>query len=353
MKPLARIRATLADSLPSLIVMKMKHKILAVWLLFLGLSPAMFAATNAVEIFRADWLDAARNRTVPVKIYLPKPAAKPAPVIIFSHGLGGSCEGYGYLGEYWAGHGYVSVHVQHPGSDSAVWLDSIDGGPMAAMRRSVGNLQNAIDRPRDVSFAIDRLTALNRDPSSPLHGRLDLARIGVAGHSFGAFTTLAIAGQTFPASGKVNSFADPRVKAALPMSASVPALKSRLDETYAPIRIPCLHMTGTEDDSPLGETKAGQRRVPFDHCKNSDQYLLTLRDADHMTFAGLGGTVLGGDNDERFQKLICRCSLAFWDAYLRSDAKAKAWLTNDFKAVLGKDGKFEVKLLAKVKASVH
>ena len=97
--------------------------------------------------------------------------------------------------------GYVSVHLQHHGSDDAVWRDAglRDAGVrngMRAMRKSAANPQNAINRPRDVSFAIDELERLNRE-ASPWQHRLDLDHIGVAGHSFGAFTTLACAGQVF------------------------------------------------------------------------------------------------------------------------------------------------------------
>src|ERR1700744_4715141 len=83
--------------------------------------PAFVSATNPVAIVRYDWFDARRQRAVPVKIYYPRTGAGPFPVIIFSHGLGGSREGYEYLGQYWAAHGYVSVHVQHPGSDDGLW----------------------------------------------------------------------------------------------------------------------------------------------------------------------------------------------------------------------------------------
>src|SRR5437762_9936135 len=79
---------------------------------------------HAVEVLRYDWLDKKRQRKEPVKIYFPKTADGPFPIIIFSHGLGGSREGYEYLGRYWASHGYVSVHVQHLGSDNAVWQKS-------------------------------------------------------------------------------------------------------------------------------------------------------------------------------------------------------------------------------------
>ena len=312
-----------------------------IFLLF-ALCGQVFAQTNAVEIQRDVWHDSKRDRDVPVKIYSPKSGRGPFPVIIFSHGLGGTCETYSYLGEYWAAHGYVSVHLQHHGSDDAVWRDAGLRNGMQAMRKAAANPQNAINRPRDVSFAIDELEHLNRE-SPTWKQRLDLDRIGVAGHSFGAFTTLASAGQQFqPGIAKESSLADPRVKAAIPMSAPAPVNKRRLDEIYAGVKIPCLHMTGTKDSSPIGDTSPEDRRLPFDHCKNSDQFLITFKDGDHMIFSGRSSRT--DPSDETFHALIQQSSTAFWDAYLRNDPKAKAWLTNDFKRVLDDTGKFEMKL---------
>lgn len=310
-------------------------------LLFLLYGQAL-ATTNSVETQSAVWHDAKRDRDVPVKLYSPTSGSGPFPVILFSHGLGGTREGYKYLGEFWAAHGYVSVHLQHHGSDDAVWRDAGVSNGMQAMRKSAADPQNAINRPRDVSFAIDELERLNRE-ASPWQHRLDLDRIGVAGHSFGAFTTLAIAGQVFqPGISNAGSLADPRVKAAIPMSAPVPANKRRLNEIYAGVTIPCLHMTGTLDSSPIGDTKVEERRMPFDHCKNSDQFLITFKDGDHGIFSGRA--TRARRSDEKFHRLIQQSSMAFWDAYLRDDPKAKAWLTNDFKGVLGDTGVFEMKL---------
>src|SRR3954471_17974079 len=208
----------------------------------------------AVATVSYDWVDAARNRKVPVKIYYPEKGQGPFPVIVFSHGLGGSREGYEYLGRRWASHGYVSVHVQHLGSDDALWRGSQQ--PKQDLTRAAADVRNALNRPRDVSFALDRLEALNRDPS-PLRGRLDLRAIGMAGHSFGAWTTLAVAGQGLGPR-QETSLADPRVKAAVEMSAPVPR-GADLDRAYAKIKMPVLHMTGTLDDSPIGDTKAAER----------------------------------------------------------------------------------------------
>src|SRR3990167_3541328 len=58
----------------------------------------------------------------PVRVFVP--GGKGAfPVILFSHGLGGSREGNRFLGEHWARRGYVAVFLQHPGSDTGVWKD--------------------------------------------------------------------------------------------------------------------------------------------------------------------------------------------------------------------------------------
>ena len=308
------------------------------------------AGPYTVEIVRYDWFDQKRERKVPVKIYFPDSGNGPFPVIVFSHGLGGSREGYEYLGQHWASHGYVSVHLQHLGSDNAVWQNGRLADAMENLRKSAANLANATNRPLDVSFAIDQLEKLNREQSS-LKQRLDLKRLGVAGHSFGAFTTLAIAGETFFApGGRPVSLADPRVKAAIPMSAPVSG-KVRLDEAFGSIKIPCLHMTGTRDSSPLGVTSPEERRLPFDHSNASDQFLITFKDGDHMIFSGRGW-MLGGEKDEFFQKFIRMSSTAFWDAYLKEDRRAQAWLCDGgFKTALGSDGKFEMKLLKRLSPS--
>jgi len=298
----------------------------------------------AVETAKFEWTDTKRQREVPVKIYYPKSGAGPFPLIVFSHGLGGSRDGYEYLGRHWASHGYVSVHLEHLGSDDDVWKGVEPAERKQAMRRSIANPQNSINRPLDVSFAIDQMERLHRN-AGPFKGRLDLKRIGVAGHSFGAYTTLAVAGQVFLGpfvDGK--TLADPRVKAAIPMSSPVPRQKDQLDRAFGGIRVPCLHMTGTKDASIIGETTVEERRLPFDHMNKSDQYLIIFQDGDHLVFSGRG-KLPGGGQDKRFQELILASSTAFWDAYLRDDRRAKDWLAgNGFQRTMGSAGTFEKKI---------
>jgi predicted dienelactone hydrolase len=336
----------------------MAHWVLSccVLLLVADDKPADYRRTgpNEVEAVEMIWKDAKRDREMPLRIYSPKDGKGPFPVIVFSHGLGGTAAGYEYLGRHWASYGYVSVHIQHHGSDDAVWKDSKT--PLADMKKAAADPKNAIDRPLDVRFTLDQLTELNKDSKS-LKGRLDLERVGMAGHSFGAYTTLAVAGETFiTAGGKQVKFDEPRVKAAIAMSSS-PGNNKEYDKVFGSIKIPILHMTGTKDETPIADTKPEARRIPFDHITRADQYLIVFKDGDHMIFSGrprlpAGANadwqklLAGGEKDADFQKLILASSTAFWDAYLKDDAKAKSWLAEgDLKKMLGEEGSLEVKKL--------
>ena len=82
------------------------------------------AATAGFQIHDIDWFDDVRERAVPIRLYQPSEATTttPVPLIIFSHGIGGSRLGSSYLGRYWASHGLASLHVQHVGSDRSIWF---------------------------------------------------------------------------------------------------------------------------------------------------------------------------------------------------------------------------------------
>ena len=233
------------------------------------------------------WFDARRSRNIPVRIYYPSSNFERFPVIVFSTGLGRSREDCGYLGRHWAGCGYVSVFVQHPGSD-----ESQRGlRPRKDLQRAFYNPSNVRNRPMDVIFVLDRLEQMARDGSS-LGNRLDMTRIGAAGHDFGSQTVLALAGQVLPGQ---PTFREPRVKAVLAMSSPVPLGQVPLSEAYAGISLPCLHITGTADNSIVGTTQAYQRRLPFDHVSAADQFLITLNGADHMTYSGHARRANGGE----------------------------------------------------------
>lgn len=295
-----------------------------------GYQPAPGA--NAVDFVRYQWHDAARNRDVPVKIYFPTTGAGPFPVIIFSHGLGGSRDGYAYLGRGWAAHGYVSVHLQHPGSDSGIFQNGGARDIEGTLRKAMENPRNVRDRAGDVSFAIDQMEKMNSE-KSPLEGRLDLSRLGMAGHSFGAATTLLVTGERLTSTDK--NQLEPRIKAAIAMS---PPIFDGLQ--FDAIQVPVFVMTGTLD---AGFTRSADRRTAYDKIPSSGTCLVILNGADHMTFSGhLRASEKA--RDEKFQPLILAATQAFWDAHLRNDADAKAWLEQGgFTAWMNGAGKFERK----------
>lgn len=260
-------------------------------------------------------------------------------MILFSPGLGRSRDDCAYLGRYWAASGYVAVFVQHKGSDDDV-LQGV-GRPRKQLRRAFDDPENIRDRPRDLIFAINQLEIMHRD-GGPLGRRLDVQRIGVSGHDFGAQTALALAGQVLP--GGI-AFVETRVKAVVAMSAPVPLGQVPLSVAYGDMRLPCLHITGTDDNSIVATTQANQRRLPFDYSAGADQFLVTFQGADHMTYSGHVFALLNGRSDGMFQQMIARCSTAFWDAYLQDNAQAKRWLAEDgLRRMLGVKAAVEKKI---------
>lgn len=282
----------------------------------------------SVEIREGVWRDRARDRDVAYLIRYPEGLEAPAPIVIFSHGLGGSERGAVYYSEHLASHGFAVVHVRHPGSDAAVWggqrptPGSID---VARLRQAVADPRVSVERFRDIPFAIESLRALNQEAGA-LQGKLDLSRIGMSGHSFGAVTTQVAAGQMFQ--GRF-SFPAPGVSAFLAMSPSG-SRDGDNDRAFANVRAPFLFFTGTEDSFGLNSGDPGQvlasRRAPFDAIDGAPTYLVTLVGGDHFVFSGRQEMGQNQPRDARYHDIIRAASVAFFSAMLRDDGAARAWL---------------------------
>jgi predicted dienelactone hydrolase len=268
-----------------------------------------------------DVKDAARDRAIPVRVYLPVDK-KPLPVVLFSHGLGGSRDNNPYLGEHWAKRGYVVVFVQHPGSDESVWKDAAALERVTAMRQAA-SAKNYLDRTKDVPAVLDALTRWNGEKGHTLHGRMDLEKVGMSGHSFGAQTTQVMAGQS---AGKL-SLRDPRIDAAVMMSPSPPQ-RGDAAAAFATVKIPCLLMTGTLDDSPIGNTTPADRLKVFPHLKEAPAWQVVFDKANHGAFGQR--EVRGKTTKEpRYHRAILALTTAFWDAELKGKPEALKWLNED------------------------
>lgn len=319
-----------------------------------------------VETLDKEWTDETRERTVMARAYLPQASAdRRLPVVVFSHGLWGTRETYEYFGRHLASHGYLVILPQHEGSDRGAltclscvaglvvdWLadnpktgSGIVDSDRKILRSSIQDPDNLINRPLDISFVIDRIAT---DPQLSI--RADMDRIGVAGHSFGAFTSMAIGGMTvdLPADrgGPDRSFRDERVKAVLPMSPQGPGTMGISEEAWRTFGVPAMFLTGTNDYG-SGSLARDWRRSAFDRITGFDSYLITFKGAGHATFgpgndrvevnpvgplgllqklrdsAGFGAPAV---QSAEFLRMTNSLSTAFFDTYLVEDPQSTAWL---------------------------
>lgn len=262
------------------------------------------------------------KRKVPLKIYLPE-TKESAPLILLSHGMGGSREVGSFLGEHWAGRGFVVVAMQHGGSDELIWKD-------VPMRQRKSKMEEAANggtfrlRMSDVPATIDQLEKWQREEGHFLAGRLDLEKIGMAGHSYGAVTTQAVAGVVYGARGKL--YHDERIDAALALSPSPPRLGSP-ERAFGELTMPLMLMTGTKDGSPIGDTTPETRRKVFPALPAGDKFELVLKDAEHHAFSDHRSRSL--ERNPNHHRVIQALSSAFWDCYLGEDEGAKGWLEGE------------------------
>lgn len=303
-------------------------------------------AGSRVQQHDRTFTDSSRGRRVPVRIYRPAGEAERAlPLVVFSPGLGASREAYGYLGTNLAGRGFMVAMLTHPGSDSVAWragLRADRGNWVPAALDDPANLEN---RPQDVSFVIDRLTRAG----SPF--RVDPSRIGVAGHSFGASTAMAVGGMKVDlgdTAGSPRSFTDPRVGAVVAMSPQGTGTMGIAPGAWDGFETPVMLLTGTRDQAPGGRPTRW-RRTAFDQISSADRYLVTLIGATHLTFGGRGAVTAekgagtdhsvsdylgdlrealpaGARSRTHHVRVIDALVCAFFDNYLNDRDEAGNWL---------------------------
>jgi predicted dienelactone hydrolase len=98
------------------------------------------------------------------------------PLVLLSHGTGGSALNMAWLGAALAAHGYIAVAVNHPGNNG------YDG-------YTPQGFSTWWERARDLSTVIDHMLT-----DSIFGARIDPKRIGAAGFSLGGYTMIEIAG---------------------------------------------------------------------------------------------------------------------------------------------------------------
>ena len=197
-------------------------------------------------------------------------AAGPFPMVVYSHGSGGLRFIHSDYTETLASHGYVVVAPDHAGN--------------TAVERVLGNADPsdviAYNRPLDVTAVIDG--ALADRSVSPL---VDAESIAVTGHSFGGFTTYAVAAGTDNPNGVTP--VDPRVDALIPLAPAVgdggdDGLLS--DADLASIELPTLIIVGTDDSTTPVDPNV---ETAWSSSSASPHYRVELVAAEHQSFTDL------------------------------------------------------------------
>jgi predicted dienelactone hydrolase len=260
--------------------------------------------------------DSKREKELELRIHYPE-AKGPFPLIVWSHGAGGSKDNYLTLMVHWASYGYVTIQPTHSDSRS-----------LAANPRAPVSFRDWQNRPADVSFILDSLAELEaREPA--LKGLIDSKRVGVGGHSFGANTAQLIGGaKAFPVGGE-KSFADPRVAAVMLLSGQGPG-EMLTEKSWSDFKTPMFVMSGSAD----GPTRTGQpaewRKKPYELSPPGDKYLVWVEGLDHG-YGGITGWNFNPRNKPnadhvRYTKILTK---AFWDAYLKENGEARTYLQTE------------------------
>lgn len=281
-----------------------------------------------------DLTDAARaGRKIPIKVHLPKTGG-PYPVIVVSHGAGGNWDANKAQAEHLASYGYAVLCLEHPASNTQALTQG--GRLMKNLEDMTRDTDEVLGRPKDVSFALDRAEEWNRsDPR--IKGRLDLEHVGVLGHSYGAYTVMAICGirpaldwlsrPVPPGHGLGPDLRDPRVKCGVALSPQAPGAPYFLPESYASLAVPLLGVSGDHDLQQGGITPQ-QRHDAFALWPPGQNIFIWIANASHLDFSDSGEKHgLGGSGKDAVQKVVRPATLLFFNLHLKGDQSAEELLT--------------------------
>jgi predicted dienelactone hydrolase len=191
------------------------------------------------------------------------------PLIVFSHGSCGVSFQSTPLMEHLASHGFVVVAPNHTGNTANECIGGT-ADPFAV---------SAADRPADVSLLIDHFLAKSADPEDDFFAHVNPFAIGVAGHSFGGYTAVAMAAGIDAPSEGLHVEPDPRVRAIAPIA---PATEFFSDAELAGIHVPMFLLGGTIDDTtPI----VPNTTRPWDLVAARPIYRADLIGAGHLHFA--------------------------------------------------------------------
>jgi predicted dienelactone hydrolase len=291
--------------------------------------------------------DEKRQKDLEVRVRYPAVAQDAPgrfPLVVFSHGAGGSRDAFPDLTAHWTSHGYMVVLPTHADS---IQLRRRSGEDLSRLQRDLDSLRRDVkplDRLADVVFLLDSIGAIEaRIPGladGNGAGRIDRERIGMAGHSAGALTTqmaagVKVRGAVPGALLEARSVGDPRIDAAILISGQGTTNRMFTDQSWSELSKPMLVITGSKDVAAIGSETPASRREPFEKAKPGDKYLVFIEGATHSSYQGKGpGLRLDREQPSDAElKMITgvtsAATLAFLDLHLKDDASARAYLQSE------------------------
>lgn len=283
----------------------------------------------ALEIESKTGIELPRSDMRPLSLRVTYPKAKGTyPLIVASHGMYGSEDGLLPLTEHWARSGYVVVQPTH--DDSLRYAGAEER--RAALSGSLDHTASWKQRPQDIRLVLDHVKDLERKVPV-VEGKIDQGRIGVGGHSFGAWTTQVVAGMKLLGADALGlKLADPRPRAFVVISPT--GIGGQVGKAaFADMRGPMLFVSGDNDFVRTAQETKLFRREAYDLCPAGGRYLVWIEDAYH-DFGGINGRAtralsglrqIGARKPEHVE-IVKDATLAFWDSTLRDDPKAKKYL---------------------------
>lgn len=286
--------------------------------------------------------DEGREKDLPLRILTPTPTAEapgPFPLILFSHGLGGSRDAFPDLTRHWCSHGYIVILPTH--------IDSIqqrreDGENLSHLRRDVRNLEkdsDPLDRIADIRFILASLDDLESKvaalKSAEGKALIDREHLGMAGHSAGAFATQMVFGVKLKGLVRMRSFAIDDIDAAILISGQGTNRRALTKDSWADLHKPMMVITGSKDTARIGNETPETRQDPYRYAPPGDKYLLFIEGATHSSYTGQANAMRldpdqpHADTLKMVGQVTASGTLAFWDATLRGDAKAREYLAGE------------------------
>ena len=260
-------------------------------------------------------------------------AERKYPVLLYNHGGGWNRFSATFTVEQLASHGYVVVSVEHPGFSKIALFpdgyrfaaDTLQFKPSGIRKDDVAASWAWLDAVvftswmKDATFALDKIEAMNRDPASPLVGRLDLDHIGALGWSFGGAAAIEL------------SRSDPRIKAAVDHDGQ---LFGAVRDVGTSRPLMQLHNTSNPLAGLTGADAAVMKEA-FDRVRgwdravkeksSNDWYDIEIAGTTHGSFSDLMlffPSAPGQIDPLRAHEIINVYTLAFFDRYLRGKPSA-------------------------------